>query len=45
MDFQNVDVGEPVSDVAYLLILEMAPAQRREHEDRNLCMYDLKADK
>ena len=34
LDFQNVDVGEAVGDVAYLMILELSPADRRLHEER-----------
>jgi hypothetical protein len=32
VDSQNVDVGELVFDMAFLLILEMATADRNQHE-------------
>jgi hypothetical protein len=34
VDSQNVDVGELVLDIAFLLILEMAPADQNRHEQR-----------
>lgn len=42
VDFQNVDVGEPIADVAYMMILGMRPDDRRRSERRLVRLhYDL----